>query len=263
MAGSFNFSKLGTQIGDFAGRAGGSIVDGLGEATGLSGPLARLGGLLKGGKTEAPKPQPTPSMTKDKRLKIKIPKDYLGGPSNYLLRLAGGGNHAPVLFPYTPQIVVQTRANYNAIQPTHSNYAFHAYQNSALDNITIVGTFTAQNEDEARYVLGSIHALRSATKMHFGGGTNAGAPPIVCLLSGFGDYMFNDMPIVISSFFFTLNEDVDYINVTPQGGYPGETQCPTRAEFTVECLPAYSRIDQASFDLDSYINGSLNARGVI
>ena len=260
---SFNFNKVLEKTTDFAGRAGTNALAGIGEATGLSGPLARLGGLLKGGKTQQPKPQPTPNMIKDKRLKIKIPLKYLKGPAEHLHKLQSGENHAPVLFPYTPQIVVQTRANYNTIQPTHSNYAFHAYQNSQLDNITIVGTFTAQNEDEARYVLGSIHALRSATKMHFGGGTNAGAPPIVCLLSGFGDYMFNDMPIVISSFFFTLNEDVDYINVTPQGGYPGETQCPTRAEFTVECLPAYSRIDQASFDLDSYINGSLNARGVI
>lgn len=254
---SFNFNKVLEKTTDFAGRAGTNALSGIGEATGLSGPLARLGGLLKGGKTEAPKPQPTPNMIKDKRLKIKIPKAYLGGPSNYLLRLQAGENHAPVLFPYTPQIVVQTRANYNTIQPTHSNYAFHAYQNSQLDNITIVGTFTAQNEDEARYVLGSIHALRTATKMHFGGGgADAGAPPIVCLLSGFGDYMFNDMPIVISSFFFTLNEDVDYINI-------GETQVPTRAEFTVECLPAYSRIDQASFTLESYKNGNLNAKGVI
>jgi len=251
-----------TKVTDFATNAAGNIGNALGDATGLSGPLKRLGGILKpGGEDGATPPQPSAKVKKDKRLKIKIGPSYLGGPSKILASKLDNA----VLFPYTPQIIVQTRANYNSVQPTHSNYAFQAYSNSQLDSITIVGTFTAQNAGEAEIVLGTIHALRTVTKMHFGGGANVGAPPPVCLLSGFGDFMFNDMPVVISSFFFTLNEDVDYINV--QGGngssYPGSTACPTRCEITVECLPAFSRLDQASFTMESYIDGTMNKRGLI
>jgi hypothetical protein len=103
-------------------------------------------------------------------------------------------------------------------------------------------------------MLGAIHALRAVTKMNFGGGTDAGAPPPVCRLSGYGEYQFNNLPIVISSFFYTLNEDVDYISVGVQGQ---ATAVPTRAEFTIECLPAFSRRDQAQFNIDDFINGDL------
>lgn len=244
------------KITDFATSKAGSVADALGDATGLSGPLKRLGGILSKGGEEPTPPAPSSNATKETRVRIKIGDNYLGGPSEILKK----NLNSSVLFPYTPQIVVQTRANYNSVQPTHSNYAFQAYSNSQLDSITIVGTFTAQNQGEAEIVMGSIHALRSVTKMHFGGGANVGAPPPVCLLDGFGDYMFNDMPIVISSFFFTLNEDVDYINIAPGEGstYNGFTACPTRCEITVECLPAFSRLDQAKFTMESYVNGALN-----
>ena len=97
--------------------------------------------------------------------------------------------------------------------------------------------------------------------MHFGGGANLGAPPPVCQLSGYGEYMFNDIPVVVGNFFYTLNEDVDYIDVPTTGG--AKTTVPTRAELTVECLPAFSRRDQAQFTMEDFASGNLRFKGMI
>jgi hypothetical protein len=235
---------------------GGKLVDNLVGASGLGGKLKRLQSLLGDDPKQGSEP-PVQTISfsgekfgEDPRIKIKVPKSYLGGPALHIANTKDGG----IVFPYTPQIVVQTRANYNNLNPTHSNYTYYAYQNSALDAISIVGTFTAQTPDDAKYMLGAIHALRAVTKMNFGGGKDAGAPPPVCRLSGYGEYQFNNLPVVISSFFYTLNEDVDYISVGVQGQ---ATAVPTRAEFTIECLPAFSRRDQAQFTIEKFINGDL------
>jgi len=267
MAGSTNANSFVDKIGSF----GSKFVKNAAQATGIGqnpgavkgltaligdGAAKRLGfDLAKGGNAPYAEIPSTHLATIDNRVKIKIHEPYLKGPAEKLVSLGG------VVFPYTPQIVVTTRANYSPIHPTHSNYQFQAYQNSSLDSISVVGTFTAQNTGEAEMLLGSIHALRTVTKMHFGGGSYVGAPPPVVRLSGYGEYMFNDMPVVIGNFFYTLNEDVDYIDVMTTSG--AKTTVPTRAEFTVECLPAFSRRDQASFSLDAYAKGDMRFKGMI
>ena len=81
--------------------------------------------------------------------------------------------------------------------------------------------------------------------------------PPVCRLTGYGKYQFNNLPIVVSSFFYTLNEDVDYITIDPKASQSDWTAVPTRAEFTIECLPAFSRRDQAMFNIDDFVKGDL------
>ena len=236
---------------------GNNFVENLGDAIGIGPQIERLKGLLGNGAKPTEKRQSESSgfsPNKDLRVKIKIPLDYLRGPAE-ALKIDGG-----VVFPFTPQIVVQSRATYGAVAPTHNNYAYYNYQNSQLDPISIVGTFSAQNEKDARYVLGAMHALRAITKMNFGNSKNAGAPPPVCRLDGYGDFQFNNLPVVIGSFFYTLNEDVDYI----MAGSDNKTRVPTRSEFTIECYPAFSRRDIATFDIDKFITGELTrSRGMI
>ena len=252
--------------GDGLNNFGRNLVDNLVGATGLGGKIDRIKNLLSQQKQQSGASSPKTQvfsfngskLGEDPRVKIKIPPQYLQGPAEHL-QVDGG-----VVFPFTPQIVVQTRANYNNLNPTHSNYTFYAYQNSALDAISIVGTFTAQNVSDARYMLGAIHAFRAVTKMNFGAGTDAGAPPPVLRLSGYGTYQFNNLPIVISSFFYTLNEDVDYITIDPKASQSDWTAVPTRAEFTIECLPAFSRRDQAMFNIDDFVKGDLTkSKGMI
>jgi len=114
-------------------------------------------------------------------------------------------------------------ANYDATDLTHSNYRVYTYRGSAVENITITGDFTAQDSAEATYMLAVIHFFRSMTKMFYGQDTNPknGVPPPLCYLSGHGEYQFNQHPMAITSFTYSLPQDVDYINAYPtQTGGP-------------------------------------------
>jgi hypothetical protein len=116
-----------------------------------------------------------------------------------------------VIFPYTPTISTNYKANYNNYDLTHSNYRGYYYQNSYADTLTVTGTFTAQTSDEANYLLAVIHFFRSVTKMFYGQSAHVGSPPPVCFLNGFGQYQFNKHPVLVTNFAYTLPADVDYI----------------------------------------------------
>jgi hypothetical protein len=117
-----------------------------------------------------------------------------------------------VVFPYTPTVTTAYRANYSNYDLTHSNYRGYFYQNSAVEEINITGTFTAQDTKEANYLLAVIHFFRSVTKMFYGATDPLrGAPPPVCFLTGLGQYQFNYHPVLVSSFSYNLPNDVDYI----------------------------------------------------
>jgi len=137
--------------------------------------------------------------------------------SNYLYNAPGPGILQPlkvtdgVIFPYTPTINTSYKANYTPYDLTHSNYRGYFYQNSAVEQIGIKGTFTAQDTNEADYLLAVIHFFRSVTKMFYGQDALRGAPPPLVYLSGFGQYQFNEAPCVVSNFSYNLPADVNYI----------------------------------------------------
>jgi hypothetical protein len=116
-----------------------------------------------------------------------------------------------VVFPYTPSISTAYRANYSAYDLTHSNYRGYFYQNSYIDVVNLVCTFTAQDTTEANYLLAVIHFFRSVTKMFYGQDAERGSPPPLVYLSGLGQYQFNEHPCLIQQFNYTLPTDVDYI----------------------------------------------------
>jgi hypothetical protein len=122
-----------------------------------------------------------------------------------------------VVFPYTPKIDQTYDATYEQADLVHSNYKGYFYKNSAPGPITITGTFTANSTDEANYVLAVIHFFRSATKMFYGQDTNRGIPPPVCFLNGLGTYQFNNHPVVIQQFQYSLPNEVDYIKAGTVG----------------------------------------------
>jgi len=123
-----------------------------------------------------------------------------------------------VIFPYTPQVMVNYQADYSQAQPTHSNYKQYFYQGSQISDIQITGQFTAQSTREADYLLAAIHFFRSATKMFYGEDYNAGAPPPLVFLHGFGENQFSDMPCVIQQFNYILPPDVDYVRTSGDSG---------------------------------------------
>ena len=125
-----------------------------------------------------------------------------------------------VIFPYTPQISVTYNANYEPSELAHFNYRIYNYKNSGVENISIIGDFTAQDTAEANYLLAVIHFFRSVTKMFYGQDTEpiAGIPPPLCYLRGYGTYGFNNHQVAITNFTLNYPNDVDYINASPSVG---------------------------------------------
>ena len=134
-----------------------------------------------------------------------------------------------VIFPYTPAISVQYNASYDPTELTHSNYKFFTYRSSAVDSVTIGCDFTAQDTFEAQYLLAVIHFFRSVTKMFYGQDQNPknGTPPPLCYLTGLGAFQFDEHPLAITGFTYTLPTDVDYIKAgstaTPAGVNKGNS----------------------------------------
>lgn len=119
-----------------------------------------------------------------------------------------------LLFPSTPTINETHAVQYSSYSPTHSIAKFNSYERTDNVNIQISGDFNVTNATEARYLLACIHFLRSVTKMDFGATSqHAGTPPPVLLFSAYGNFMYNDIPVIIKGVNFTLEQDVDYIQV--------------------------------------------------
>jgi hypothetical protein len=141
----------------------------------------------------------------------------LAPQSNYLYNAQNPGIMQPlrvtdgIIFPYTPSIDTSYRANYESYDLTHSNYRGYFYKNSYVDAISLKAQFTAQDTNEANYLLAVITFLKSATKMFYGQDTQRGAPPPLVYLSGFGDYQFREHACVISQFQYNLPDNIDYI----------------------------------------------------
>ena len=151
------------------------------------------------------------------RLSLAPGAQYLyndGNKRSILAPLAADGGTDGVIFPYTPNITTAYTANYEQYDLIHSNYRGVFYKNSRVGDIQVRGMFTAQDTTEANYLLAVIHFFRSVTKMFYGQDEQRGAPPPICLLNGFGGYQFSDHPVVVSSFNYTLPNDVDYIRTT-------------------------------------------------
>lgn len=124
-----------------------------------------------------------------------------------------------VIFPYTPSISTSYSANYEKYDLVHSNYRGYFYKNSAVNDINITATFTAQDTAEAQYLLAVIHFFRSVTKMFYGQDDQRGAPPPIVYLVGLGQYQFNGHACLVSNFQYSLPADVDYIRANAPNNY--------------------------------------------
>ena len=162
------------------------------------------------------------------------------------------GSTGGVLFPYTPQIQVSYTAQYDPGSLVHSNYKVHMYVASSVENIQVTGDFTAQDSDEAAYLMAVIHFFKSATKMFYGG---SGAPPPLCFMTGMGTYQFNRSPIAVTSFNLNLPSDVDYID-------GGGSMVPTKMQIAFSAIPIISRKKVSNeFNLQAYASGALIGAG--
>jgi len=234
-----------------------------------------------------------PSATQDWAVKLTLPASTyasLFGSSPIMDKQTLGIQNG-MRWPVTPFINMSHSASYDAKSVIHNNYPYYAYQNSQVDQITISGSFPVNDQKSGLAWLGTLHFLRTVTKMYYGGELNKGNPPPVCRLNGYGDFVYKNVPVIITNFNVELREQVDYIGVTmPTGGLASSTTpptdptgmasaegsrqaqessgsvnyVPTDSLIAVSCLPIYSRKKITnSFSLKKFANGDLANDGFI
>lgn len=157
----------------------------------------------------------------DWRVRLSMAKwtSFQGSPVLKPLKDAGG-----LIFPYTPEIGISSSATYTKLSPIHSNYNFHAFQNSDPGEISITAPMNVEDSTQGLYWIAATHYLRSLTKMWTGSDPKAGNPPPIVFLNGYGNYVFKNVPVVVTSFSCTLQADTDYIGVNVVGSAAGAIQ---------------------------------------
>ena len=217
----------------------------------------------------------------DWRVRLQVPDgpltkffDFNNNPLMQPLAASQG-----IFWPLTPAVVIQHSANYNAMDQVHSNYPHQAYQNSQVDSMNIIGEYPVQNAEDAKHWVATVNFLRTATKMFFGNEQGIeglkGNPPPIMHLFGYGDHMFNKVPVIINTFNVELRPGIDYISTKQNDVYgqrPGnidvlnqdgasQTWAPTLSNISVLVTPIYSRDSVKNFSMKRFVNGELNGKG--
>lgn len=190
----------------------------------------------------------TPVAANDWRVRLNCDFNTLFGAGTFRRLVNTGG----LVWPFTPNITVSTKANYTQVDPVHNNFPFQAYKNSQVEDIQISGEFSCETESDAEYWIAATMFLRSATKMYYGQGQYAGNPPVICQLTGYGSMIFNSVPVVVKSFQVELKDDVNYVQCN---AYGTPTWVPVMSTITVTVSPIYNRERLRRFSLQNFAAG--------
>lgn len=174
-----------------------------------------------------------------------------------------------IIFPYTPEISVAQQPNYESLGLTHTNQDWYYYTRTPSLTLTLSNCiFTAQTPSEARYTFAVIHWARSVVKMEFGVQArirgNNGLPPPLMSLSGYGNGMFNKLPVIVKDYSYVLPSDVDFTRIqadnTEQPAWEAWVPLQIVFNFTliVQNPPTKWRDD---FDLEKFKSGELLKNG--
>lgn len=142
------------------------------------------------------------------RLSMSSAASFKSSPVFAPLVSAGG-----LIFPYTPTIIINSAAKYAPIETIHTNYTFQSFKNSDPGDISITALMNVEDATQGAYWLASVHYLRSLTKMFTGNDQLAGNPPPIIFLNGYGNYVFENVPVIVTKFTCSLPNDCDYITV--------------------------------------------------
>ena len=140
--------------------------------------------------------------------------------------------------------------------------------------MNIFGEFPVQNQDDAKHWVATVNFLRTASKMFFGedeGYGLKGNPPPIFHLYGYGDHMFNKVPVIINTFNVELRSGIDYISTQQSDVYRSDsnidyqqqdsTWAPTLSTISVLVSPIYSRESVKNFSMSKFVRGELNGKG--
>lgn len=153
------------------------------------------------------------------RLSLANWASFRSSPVLTPLKDAGG-----LIFPYTPQITITSSAAYTPVETVHTNYKFNAFKQSDPGSISIIAPMYVTDPTEGLYWIAMVHYLRSLTKMFAGSDPKAGNPPPVVMLNGYGNYVFKNVPVVVTKMSVQLDAGSDYIGVNVVGSAAGELE---------------------------------------
>ena len=186
----------------------------------------------------------------DWRVSLTVPSQIADSP---VLAPLIDQTEGRMIFPFNPVIFFQQSAKYTTVDLTHTNYPYHAYQNSVVNDITINGEFYVEDEADAAYWIACVHFLRSMTKMFYGNGEYVGNPPLMTRLNGYGKHVLNNIPVVVQNFTVDLPAEVDYISCIIQGE---PNYVPTQSTISVTVSPNYARSAVSKFSLRDFAAGN-------
>ena len=170
-----------------------------------------------------------------------------------------------MVWQYVPAVTLTSTVEYHQTHTQGQNYPIRTYNLSTPTDIPISSDFTANDLDEARYLLAIMTFLKVATKGYFGDAAvvsgDYGTPPPVLLFEYLGDYGFNKIPVVVQSYLLQLPEDVDYVPVKFEDTV---TYVPTKVTLSVILLPTYTphRL-RRDFNINDIASGKLYRQGYI
>lgn len=164
-----------------------------------------------------------------------------------------------IVFENTPMINVIHSAAYNSIDIPHSNYDYHAFNKSSIQEIQLNVVFTATTKDDADRVLAVIHFLRTFTKMNFGiNDPLRGLPPQIFRFSAYGDYAFNRVPVAIRSVAFPWTNDADMVHTSHNTAVPSYYE----GSISLIMMPTPNKV-RSEFSLDAFAKGDSVKKGYI
>jgi hypothetical protein len=181
--------------------------------------------------------------------------NYCTGPAAIL------SQHRGIMFPNQPEVTYNQTVNYSQYNLIHTNYTYNAYGGTPSPALQVTAQFAQTTDEEHAYLQGVLHFLRSVTKMYYGKneGANprAGTPPPVLRFSAFGSNIFFNVPVVVSSFNFMFDKEVDLKTVNNQS-------LPTLQSITMDLLVQQTPAKQKeAFTLAGFISGGLYGGGFI
>lgn len=193
-------------------------------------------------------------------------QDGAVGGTNILQPIIDSGG---LIWQYTPQIFVSAGANYEIHELQGMNYPIHAYINSRPPELPIASEFTANDIDEARYMLAVFHFLKVITKSFSGDAAVAqgvaGTPPPVLLFEYLGEHGFNKVPVIVKDYSIQYGEDVDYVPVHyKMGSKDTVTYVPTAALVSINLSVNYTPQKlRKRFDITGLTSGQAYSDGFI
>ena len=190
----------------------------------------------------------------------------LKGDNDFLLRpIAESGG---LIWQYTPSTSIGGSAEYNQTLLHGMNYPINTFINSRPNDITVSSDFTANDVYEARYLLATFIFLRICTKAYFGDAAVAqgtfGTPPPVLLFEYLGDHAFNKVPVVVTNYSISLENEVDYVPVVAGPGNSTVTYVPTKTNISITLSPTYTPHKlRSKFNLSDVTSGKAYKNGFI